>query len=223
MDKETSQNVWDQLCAFFEVMLDDFSSKNLLRRNISELDREKLDLVWENSRIYENALRDMLHRFEGKPETFAQKCSNIGFSEQTVNCLFISHLIGTYLIELEAVFRASLLFFLQEGCYNTEKGMINIDKKMALGNLLKEINKISPSFEKEIYSLIKGNFRNCFSHGTFWFHKGGRIFLAKNSYLEGVKEISLGKLWMQCLEMSLVANALVDTLKKKEDQGYFKS
>lgn len=92
---ETSKNVWEQACAFFEGLLDDFRSKNLLRKNVRESDREKLNLVWENSRNYEIALNDMFRRFgsTGKAEDFAQKCADAGLSKQTVTYLFVSQLI----------------------------------------------------------------------------------------------------------------------------------
>jgi hypothetical protein len=47
---------WEQACDFFETMLDDFRSRNLLRRNINKSERERLNFVWENSRNYEKVL-----------------------------------------------------------------------------------------------------------------------------------------------------------------------
>lgn len=210
-----TKDQWEQACDFFEKMLDDFRSRNLLRRNINKSERERLDLVWENSRNYETALKNLFNRFKsvGKIEDF-DKFADVGLPKDTVNYLFFSQLVGTFLLKLEALFRTSLLFFLEE-----RRG---IRRKMTLGKLLRKIKKISPSIGEELNNLIDTDLRNYLAHGTFWFEEGV-LFLAPNSYLKEVKKISLGKLWMENLKMNIVANALVYTLKQKEEHGYFEN
>ena len=207
---------WEQACDFFETMLDDFRSRNLLRRNINKSERERLNLVWENSRNYETALNNLFNRFKsvGKVEDFDKKCADLGLPKDTVNYLFFSQLIGTFLLKLEALFRTSLLFFLEERC--------GIRRDMTLRQLLTTIKKISPSIGEELNNLIDTDLRNYLAHGIFWFEEGV-LFLARNSYLEKVREISLGKLMIENIIMNIVANALVHTLKQKEEYGYFES
>jgi hypothetical protein len=213
-----TKDQWEQACDFFETMLDDFRSKNLLRRNINKSERERLDLVWENSRNYQTALNNWFNKFKsvGKPseQEIKKKCADIGLPKDTVDYLFFSQLVGTFLLKLEALFRTSLLFFLEE-----RRG---IKKNLSLGPLLGKIQKISPSIGTELNSLIDTDLRNSLAHGVFWFEEGV-LFLAPNSYLEKAKEMPLAKLFMENMKMTILANALVHTLKQKEENGYFES
>lgn len=209
---EKEKKIWDEACALFEEMLDDFNSKNLLRKGTLHMDRERLALVWENSRNYGMAFNELYKKFEPKQaKDFAQKA---GLTKQTLTYLFISQMISTLLVYLESVFRTSLLFFLEE-----EYG---IKKNMTLGQLLVVIKRVSPSIGTKVESMINTELRNCLAHGTFWFKGGGRVFLATNSYLEEVREITLSQLWIEVRRISIIAIAFVHTLNKKVKQGYFR-
>ena len=75
------------------------------------------------------AFNEIVEKFEPEEaEDFAQKCAKAGLTKHTLSYLLISQLIGTFLINVESVFRTSLLFFLVE-----ESG---IKKDMTLGQLL---------------------------------------------------------------------------------------
>ncbi len=221
-EKETPHALsppWEALHSFFEKMLDEFHSQNLLRRNISETERERLNQVWENSRNYETALGDLFSRFksEGKqpsPEEIAKKCAEVGLAKDTLDYLFLSQLIGSVLLEFESMFKTSLLFFLE-----AKRG---IGRKMTLGDLLNAIKRISPPIGKKLNELVDIDLRNNLAHGTFWFRKG-TLFLAEDSYLRKVKEVALGKLFIELMSMSIAFDALVHALKQKEGQGYFRS
>lgn len=210
------KKIWDEACALFQEMLDDFHSKNLLRKGMIQIDRQRLAFVWENSRNYGMAYNEMVDRFKSKEksEEFTQKCANAGLTKHTLTYLFISQMIGTFLINLESVFRTSLLFFLEE-----ESG---ITKDMTLGQLLWKIKEISPSIGTKLKKLVDTQLRNCLAHGTFWFKKGGKVFLARNSYLEEVEEIELSQLMIESKKVSIIAVALVHILDQKIKQGYFR-
>lgn len=209
------KKVWDEAAFLFEEMLDDFRSKNLLRKGIIQIDRGRLALVWENSRNFGMAFNEMFEKFEPEEaEDFAQKCAKAGLTKHTLTYLFVSQLIGTFLINAESVFRTSLLFFLEE-----ESG---IKKNMALGDLLWTIKQISPSIGVRLEKMVDTKLRNCLAHGTFWFKRGGKVFLASNSYLEEVNEMPLYKLVIEAKKMNIIAHAFVDTLIQKVRQGYFR-
>jgi hypothetical protein len=87
---------------------------------------------------------------------------------------------------------------------------------------LGKIKKISPSIGTELSKLIDTDLRNNLAHGTFWF-KGGALFLAPNSHLEKAEKMPLAKLFMENMKMTILVNALVYTLKQKEENGYFES
>jgi len=118
------------------------------------------------------------------------------------------------LVYFESVFKTSLLFFLEE-----EEG---ITKKMTLGQLLRQIKEISPSIGTRLERMIDTKLRNALAHGTFWFMESGRVFLATNSYLEEVEEITLTEFWIEVRKMSIIGIAFIDTLHQKIKEGYFK-
>jgi len=213
---KTEKKEWNEACALFEEMLDDFHSKNLLRKGTIQIDRQRLALVWENSRNYALAFNAMIKNFESeeKAEDFAQKCASAGLTKHTLTYLLVSQLIGTFLINLESVFKTSLLFFLEEEC--------GISRKMTLGQLLITIKNISPRVGARLERMIDTDLRNCLAHGTFWFKKGGHVFLSTNSYLEEVRRISLPELIIEGKRMSIIATAFVYTLDQKTKQGYFR-
>ena len=210
---EREKPIWDEACALFEEMLSDFNSKNLLRKGIIRMDRERLKLIWENSRNYGMAFNEIQKKFESE-ETFKKFASNASLTPQTLTYLFISQMIGTLLVYFESVFKTSLLFFLEE-----EEG---ITKKMTLGQLLRQIKEISPSIGTRLERMIDTKLRNALAHGTFWFMEGGRVFLATNSYLEEVEEITLMEFWIEVRKMSIIGIAFINTLHRKIEEGYFK-
>lgn len=213
---DTEKRLWDEAATLFEEMLDDFHSKNLLRKGIIQVDRKRLALVWKNSRNFGMALNEMVEKIRSKEkaEDFARKCAHAGLTKHTLGFLFLSQMIGTFLIDVESVFRTSLIFFLEE-----ESG---IKKDMTLGQLLWTIKKISPSIGARLEKLVDTELRNCLAHGTFWFRLGGKVFLATNSYLEEVNEISLTQLMIEAKKMNIIAHAFVHTLMRKVRRGYFK-
>jgi len=58
------KKVWDKAAFLFEEMLDDFRSKNLLRKGTIQIDRGRLALVWENTRNFGMAFNEMVEKFK---------------------------------------------------------------------------------------------------------------------------------------------------------------
>jgi hypothetical protein len=210
---DVEKAIWDEACALFEEMLDDFNSKNLLRRGIIRIDRERLRMIWINSRNYALAFNELFRIFKSE-ETVNEFVSKSGLNHQTLTAVFTSHMVGTLLVNFESVFKTSLLFFLEE-----EEG---IHKRMTLGQLLRSIERISPDIGARLNELINTNLRNSLAHGTFWFRGGGRVFLATNSYLEEIEEIPLVDFWIEVKKMSIISSALTHVLHIKINEGYFR-
>ena len=82
-------------------------------------------------------------------------------------------------------------------------------------------SKISPKIGERLEGIVDKNLRNAIAHGTFWFEKG-KVFLAKNSYLEEVKEIPLHEFWIAVKKQNIVALAFVYVLIKRSKEDYFK-
>lgn len=93
---------------------------------------------------------------------------------------------------------------------------------MTLTQLLRAIIKISPTAGKKLRKLIDTNLRNSLAHGTFWFKHGGKVFFAKNSYLQEVKEISLADFMKESKKINVISHAFTNTLGKKIKEGFFK-
>ena len=127
--------------------------------------------------------------------------------------IFFFRLFKT-LIDYESVFKTSLLFFLEEEN--------EIRRDMTLTQLLRAIIKISPKAGKKLRKLIDTNLRNSLAHGTFWFNSGGKVFLAKNSYLQEVTEISLVDFMKESKRINIIAHAFANTLGEKIKEGFFK-
>ena len=209
----TEKKVWDEACELFEDMLDDLNSKNLLRKGIPHSDRERLMLIWENSRNYGMAFNEMLKIFDS-PETFLECASNAGLTPHTLTYAFVSQLVGTALVSFESVFKTSLLFFLKE-----ESG---IQRKLTLGRLLDIIEQINPPIGRRLKKMIDTRIRNSLAHGTFWFREGGRVFLATNSYLNEIEEMALHEFWIEIKKMNITSIAFTHILDIKINEGYFR-
>jgi hypothetical protein len=208
------KKIWDGACALSEDMLNDFKSKNLLRKGTSNIDRERLMLIWENSRNYGMAFNEMQKIFDTK-ETFLKCASSTGLAPQTLTYAFVSQLVGTALISFESVFKTSLLFFLVE-----ESG---IRRTMTLGQLLGTIEQINHPIGKRLKDMIDTRIRNSLAHGTFWFTEGGRVFLATNSYLNDVDEMALYEFWIEIKKMNIISIAFTYILDKKIGEDYFRA
>jgi hypothetical protein len=210
---DAEKPIWDKACVLFEKMLDDFNSENLLRKGTISVDRARLGQIWENSMNFEIAFNDMVGKFRNE-ESISAFIKGADLTQTSATYVFLSQLIGTALINLEAVFRTSLLFFLEE-----EQG---ITRTMTLGQLLRQIKIISPEIGACLEEMVDTKIRNPLAHGTFWFKKGGKVCLATNSYLEEVEEMSLAEFWIETKKMNIIAIALIEVLKKKIDANYFR-
>jgi hypothetical protein len=187
--------IWDKAYALFEKMLDDFNAKNLLRKGTISVDRARLGQIWENSMNFGIAFNDMTRKFSNRESTLAF-IEGADLTQTSATYVFLSQLIGTALISSESVFRTSLLFFLEE-----EKG---ITKRMTLGQLLRQIEIISPEIGACLRKMVDTKIRNSLAHGTFWFKKGGKVCLATNSYLEEVEEMPLSEFWIEIKKMNII-------------------
>lgn len=147
-------------------------------------------------------------------ETIKECSRNSGLTLHTLTYAFVAQLIGTALVSFESVFKTSILFFLKE-----EQG---INRQMTLGKLLSVIEDISPSIGTRLKTMIDTRIRNSLAHGTFWFMEDGRVFLASNSYLTAVDEMSLVEFWIETKKINLISIAFTTILINKINEGYFR-
>lgn len=169
--------------------------------------------IWENSRNYGSAFNEM-HKVFDSQETVEACSRNSGLSLGTLTYAFVAQLVGTALISFESVFKTSLLFFLKE-----EQ---SISRKMTLGQLLNVIENISPAIGTRLKNMIDTRIRNSLAHGTFWFMEGGKVFLASNSYLNVVDEMTLAEFWIEAKKINIISIAFTHILNTKIREGYFR-
>ena len=212
---EAGREIFDEATSIFDDLLDDLKAKDLLRKGTDHESRMKLSRIWENSRNHGIALNETMKLFdEVKKEEILSKLQQLGLSEIGITYSFVSQLWGSLIISLESVLKTSLVFFLKE-----EQGL---RRDMTLGQLLYGISEISPDVGKRLASIIDRKFRNTIAHGSFWFEKGGKVFLSEDSYLDKVKEISLHEFWISIKEQNIVSIAFVDVLMQKVRAGFFR-
>jgi hypothetical protein len=210
---DAEKPIWDEACALFEELLDDLRTRNLLRRGTLHEERERLAHIWQNSRNYGMAFNEMHQVFDSQEKV--EECSrNSGLSLGTLTYAFVAQLVGTALISFESVFKTSLLFFLKE-----EQG---VNRRMTLGQMLHVIENISPSIGNRLKNMIDTRIRNSLAHGTFWFMEGGRVFLASDSYLNVVDEMTLTEFWIEAKKINIISIAFTDILHTKILEGYFR-
>jgi hypothetical protein len=208
------KSVWDEACVLFNELLDFLHSQDMLRKTTIPMDRQRLMLIWENSRNYGIAFNAMVKKFENE-KSILEFTSKADLTQHEATYIFISQLVGIALINIESVFKTSLLFFLEE-----KNG---ITRNMTLGRLLRTIEDMSSSLGQRLKAIVDTEIRNSLAHGTFWFGNGGKVFLATNSYLEDVKEMPLHKFWMEIKNMNTISLAFTEVLAAKIDAGYFKN
>ncbi len=211
---DAEKQLWKEACVLFNDLLNELNSKHLLRKGISHEDREKLMLIWKNSYYSGLALNEMQNKF--KSEKILLECaSNSGLTADALAYALIAQLIGTGLMNLESVFKTSLLFFLEE-----EKG---ITRRMTLGALLFHIrDKISKPIGERLIKMIDNDIRISLAHGIFWFKEDGqKIFLAKNSYLDEVREMQFYEFWIELKKINIISVAFTNVLHEKILAGYF--
>lgn len=207
------QKIYSESVTLFENLLDDLNSQKLLRKGTSFQDRQKLAKIWNNSRQVGIAFNTIFALFDStqKVHSFVKNNANEGITHDVLTYTFVSQLLGAVLVNYEAVFKTSLLFFLKEDA--------GFNRRMTLGQMLRVLKGLS-AYGKPVEDKIDFRLRNSLAHGTFWFGKG-TIFLAENSFLENVQSMSLGDFFIKVKNQNIVSHALIEALLNKRRQGYF--
>jgi hypothetical protein len=206
------EKLWDEAIIIYDELLDELKSKNMIRFMTLPMDRKRLSGIWTNSSEIGKAYNDLLKIFSST-KTAKEFSEKSGLSETTVVQIFLTNLVGLTLIQYESVFKASLLFFLEE-----DNG---IRRKSTLTELLNKIEKICPATGLKLKNLIDTDLRNSLAHGTFWI-EDKTIVLADTSYLENTEKLSLTEFMIESKKVNVIAHALIYTLTKKINEGFFK-
>jgi hypothetical protein len=206
------KKLWDQAIILYDELLDELKSKNMIRFMTLPMDRNRLSAIWTNSSEIGKAHNALLKIFTSikTAKEFSEKS---GLSETTVVQIFLTNLVGLTLIQYESVFKTSLLFFLEE-----DNG---VRRKSTLTELLNKIEKICPTTGLKLKKLIDTDLRNSLAHGTFWV-ENKTIVLADTSYLQNIKKLSLTEFMIESKKVNVIAHALIYTLIKKINEGFFK-
>lgn len=210
------RKTFDKARHVFEDLLVDFEGRHLLRKGTHQDQRERLQKMWRQSRLFGEAFNTTIHLFYdvAKLEAFANRNREDGFTERIIADSLLNQYIGLFIYNIETVFKTSLLFFLKE-----EQGL---EKRMALGKLLATIEDISPPIGVRLEEMVDRELRNALAHGGIWFGDGDKVFLARNSHLENPKEITLYEFMIRVKRQNIVSHAFIEVLMEKVRQGYFR-
>jgi hypothetical protein len=215
LSNPVEKKLFDDSQALFSAILDDLKSRHLLRTVFIPLDSDRLLKIWENSALFGSAYNEMIERM-GEEES-AKFIKDTELAPNTVGFIFFSQMVATALYDYEAALKTTFLFFLEE-----EQGNKNgLRSKMTLGQLIRRLKEISPSFGEALVKLIDLDLRNSLAHGTFWFDRG-KVFLAQNSYLDEIQAIPLVEFWKKTRRINIISHAFIKVLMKKLKEGYFK-
>lgn len=95
-----------------------------------------------------------------------------------------------------------------------------ISKGMALGNVLKKLERNYSPFVSGLNTMINKDLRNAISHGTFWIERDS-LHYAQNGYLEEERIQSFKELQTEMRRVSIVGRAFVHVIRQKVEAGYF--
>jgi len=148
------RTTFDKARHLFEDLLVDFNRRALLRKGTHRDQRERLQKMWRQSRLFGEAFNTTIQLFDdaAKLEAFADRNKEDGFTERIITDSLLNQYIGLLIYNVETVFRTSLLFFLEE-----EQGL---KKRMELGPLLGTIKVISPSIGVRLEEMTDRELRN---------------------------------------------------------------
>ena len=211
------RSLFQESCGLFEEILDGLNAKGLLRKTMIKMDVDRLAKIWENSRLFGLSFNKMVDKF--KPPEVAESAKKSKEEQFALGYSFYSQLVGTALYYFEAVLKTSFVFVLEE--YTDKNNKVRIRKKMTLGELLFDLKQMFPIEGKKLDDLLDVNLRNSIAHGTFWF-EGDRVFLAQNSHLDEVEQLSLSQFWIRLRRINIISHAFIEILLKKAEKGYFK-
>jgi hypothetical protein len=205
IESNKEQALFDEAKGLFGELFNDLNRKNLLRKTIIPMDLDKLKKIWTNTIRYGESFNEISRKFKSfqSQETIEDFARKIGISAQSLTYLFLSQTLSLMLIYYESLLKTSLLFFLEE-----EQG---ISRKLTLGQLLCQIEIISPSIGRRLRKMIDSKLRNVIAHGDFWFEKDG-LHYASDSYLQETKLITIKQLRSEVGRVGILALALAKTL-----------
>lgn len=220
-DKE--KQLFQESSVLFGKLLDGLKTKGLLRTTIIGMDVNRLKKVWDNSRFFGLSFNRTVDRFSDSEVEEVKKKS---IEEQVVlGYSFYSQLVGSALYNYEAVLKTTFVFVLDEYMETIKVGdkdkEIRIWKKMTLGQLVYNLKLLFPIEGERLDTLLDINLRNAMAHGAFWFDNG-RVFLAQNSHLDEVEELSLKEFWLRLRRINIISHSFVEVLLLKIRKGYFR-
>jgi hypothetical protein len=220
-DKE--RQLFQESNVLFIKLLNSLKTKGLLRTTIIQMDVDRLKKVWDNSRFFGLSFNRMVDKFSDSQVEEARKKP---IEEQVaLGYSFYSQLVGSALYNYEAVLKTTFVFVLDEYTETTKidnkDKEIRIRKKMTLGQLVYNLKLLFPIEGEKLDVLLDINLRNAIAHGAFWFDNG-KVFLAQNSHLDEVEELSLKEFWLRLRRINIISHTFIEVLLTTISEGYFR-
>jgi len=209
---------YDEMTKLFNKLFDELDNKNFLRKGLklSYHDREMLVKIWQMTRNFGQALNFMWSLFEPmKGEKLSDYFAQLGFTKDYQVSLWAQSLLCNFLINVESVFRFSMVFFLDNKFLR--------GRKMTLFKLICELEKVYPPATR-LNEAFDRELRNSLAHGGFWLEPE-RWYVTTDPHLDpaSIKCLDIVELWKIVKKANVAAIAFQDVLNKKIRAGIFKA
>jgi len=194
-EKELSDTV-RKICS---DLLDDLYSLDLLRKGMSHKVRANLAQMWNTSTQINLAYNNLFKLIEPEIMTdFEKSLNKYGTNKDEFAVSLINQMIGSFIYNIETIFRGTFLFFIKK-----EKGF---KERMELGPFLQQLEKISPTNGKKLTPFIDKELRNNLAHGSYWIGSGV-IYTSEDWHLEKIKPIKLSDFMIRTKKQNIVSHS----------------
>lgn len=209
---ETVSELWDVLC--------ELKRKGYLRPTLRSKQRKDFHKILRTS----NGLFDVFNMLfsipnengefvYGRNKEFVDHNQKYEFTEKRYVNLLVSESLSVFLRNVE-LFRSCLLFILK----TVDKTKMKKRSKrkefwhtMAVGQLLRLLEKICGEKGKKVKEKIDYELRNYLAHGLFWLD-GLMIRYATDISFSTIDAIPLGDLWNRAKKQNMITQALIEVI-----------
>ncbi|MDH5770208.1 MAG: hypothetical protein OEZ25_02825 [Candidatus Bathyarchaeota archaeon] len=210
-----------EMVGLFRQLFKKLDEKGYIRRGLSHGDREKLFKIMLMTGDFGQTFNYMWKLFDPQNpnrEYLWKKLDQIGLTDHHRAYLWIQTMLSNYLVNVEAIFRFTFLFFLNE-CFFTERGYKKSD--MTVSSLLKALKKLYPPVQN-LDKAFDTDLRNSLAHGSFWF-ENGRWCITSDPHFKKVICLELLEVMMKFKKANIVAMAFTDVLFEEINKGTFRA
>jgi hypothetical protein len=201
-------------------MFAELDRRGYLRKGLQRQDRQKLLEIWRLSNRFGEALNYLNTLFSPTNpcrQIQTDTLEAVGMTQNHLTSLWMQSMISNFLVNIESVFRFTLVFFLNSQFFKDN----HLRPKYATTNQL--LTKIAETYShvgyfREAFNL---NLRDSFAHGSFWF-SDNELHYTSDPHLTVVNHMSLADFMKTSMKTNVAAHAFIDVLDSEINEGMFR-